>query len=324
MRKRYGIFLCILFMLSLLLAGCKEDEDTKSIKPSEKGIAVSNTGLELGLTSENYPSIDGSTSTLPLVQEIYKAMVVPTGEGEEWLNLPQTPSKTVPSYKKLIAGEVDMIFVPYASQDILKEAENQEVELEFFPVSTEALIFITSKDNTAQNITEEQVRSIYIDYAIDNWKEMGGPDKELIPLCRNADSGSQSQLDNLILKGQPMNERIKENFVELTMDGLLEQVAFYHNVSERECFGLGYTLYHYLQNVDGITGIGEKLRILNYEGIPATSETIKDGSYPLVSNYYAVVRKDLPKDHAVRKIIEWLKTDDGGKCIRRSGLYPVT
>ena len=49
-----------------------------------------------------------------------------------------------------------------------------------------------------------------------------------MPICRNADSGSQSQLDNLILQGEPMDPSIQENYVELTMEGMLEQTAFYH------------------------------------------------------------------------------------------------
>ena len=54
---------------------------------------------------------------------------------------------------------------------------------------------------------------------IDSCPVPGGPDKRLIPFCRNADSGSQSQLDNLILHGEEMDAGIEQNNVELTMEG---------------------------------------------------------------------------------------------------------
>lgn len=63
------------------------------------------------------------------------------------------------------------------------------------PVVSEALIFITPKDNETKNITMEQVQDIYLNYGIKDWSKLGGPNKEIVPICRNSDSGSQSQLD---------------------------------------------------------------------------------------------------------------------------------
>lgn len=150
-----------------------------------------------------------------------------------------------------------------------------------------------------------------------------GPDKTLIPICRNADSGSQSQMDNLILDGREMDSRIRDNYVELTMEGMLEQVAFYHNGglsgTPTDSYALGYTLYTYLEEMDGVTGIGEYLKILSFEGVEPTLETIGDGSYPLTDAYYAVVRGDLPKDHAAWSILAWLKSDAGVRAIESMG-----
>lgn len=326
MKKRTSILIIIITAFTLIIfTGCLGKASTKSNQidsTEKKPTKVSEVAVSIEVTPENYPRIDGSTSTLRLVQEIYKEVFKYVGY--ELSDLPQVASKTVPSYEKLISNQVDVILVPYASQEILDKAQKSGAELEFHPISLEALVFITAKDNSTQNISKEQVQKIYIDYGINNWKDLGGPDKELIPLCRNADSGSQSQLDNLVLKGKPMNEKIKENFVELTMDGLLEQTAFYHNVNKKDCFGLGYTLYYYLQNMGNVTDIDKALKILNYEGVAATPETISDGSYTLATSYYVVVRKDLPKDHSARSLIKWLSSKYGSECITKSGLTPIS
>jgi len=281
---------------------------------------MSNTADKLGITHQNYPRIDGSTSTLSIVRAINNAMY----QSNYNINYPEVASKTVPSYKLLINGEVDMIIVPYASSDVFALANDAGIELEFFPIASEALIFITPIENKAENITMEQARKIYLNYGITNWSELGGADRQLVPICRNSDSGSQSQLDNLILTDKEMHPDIQKNYVELTMEGMLEQVAFYHNGglsnSPTDSYALGYTLYTYLKSIGDITGIDQKLKILAFEGIAPSEESMADGSYPLTDAYYAVVRSDLPKEHSARNIIDWLRSDDGKATIKRQGI----
>jgi len=155
---------------------------------------------------------------------------------------------------------------------------------------------------------------------------LDGPDRELVPICRNSDSGSQSQIDNLILNGEKMHSAIQKNYVELTMEGMLEQVAFYHggglSGSPADSYALGYTLYTYLKNMGEITGIDEHLKMLAFEGVTPSEESIADGSYSLADGYYAVVRSDLSEGHSARSVINWLKGDDGKAVIKDLGLIP--
>jgi len=299
---------------------------TTTDDPLPEDALMTDTAKALGITAENYPRIDGSTSTLNIVKAIHRAMYEEgTAEYEKMYSL--EASKTVPSYHKLIDGEVDLIFVPYASEDVLKAAEDAGVELVFTKVAAEALIFVTPKENTTEGVTREQIRSIYLDYGITNWSELGGPDRELVPICRNADSGSQSQMDNLVLENEPMHPDIQENYVELTMEGLLELVAFYHNggfdSKPTNSYAIGYTLYTYLQNMTEMTGIGDSLKILSYDGVVPSAENIADGSYSLSDGYYAVIRADLPDGHSARAVIDWLRGVEGQDAIKDLGLIPI-
>ena len=293
------------------------DSDNKS-----KENATTSLAQTLGINYKNYPKIDGSTSTLSIARAINLAIF----QSQSNENYPDTASKTVPSYKLLINGDIDMILVPYASSDVLAEAEDRGIELEFHPIAAEALVFITPIENETENISKEEVRNIYLKNGIKNWKELNGPDKELIPICRNADSGSQSQIDNLILNGERMNFSINKNHIELTMEGMLEQVAFYHsgglNGKPTNSYALGYTLYTYFKSQGYMTGIDESLKLLAFEGIAPSEESIENGSYPLADAYYAVIRKDLPKENKARSLIEWLQGEDGKDLIRGLNLIP--
>ena len=335
---RKVLIIILIISISLTIVSCKKVEDiptppdttieqaTVESKPSIKEEVDKNlmtaTAEEYGITHENYPIIDGSTSTLQLSRVINLIMY----ESQTNANYPSEASKTVPSYKRLINEEVDLIIVPSASKDVLNLAKESGVELEFTPVVAEALIFITPKENETNNITKEEVREIYLNYGIKNWSKLGGPDKEIVPICRNSDSGSQSQIDNLILDNEKMHPNIEKNFVVLNMEDLLYQVAFYHSGGlegkPTESYAIGYTLYTYLINMCEITGIDESLNILAFEGVVPSERTIADGSYSLTDGYYAVVRSDLPQDHSGRKIIKWLKSEDGKANIRKLRLIP--
>ena len=334
------ITLILILILMFTLASCAKTDEQPEVSSSipEKPTLISDSDIEnygtdglmterahtLGITAGNYPKIDGSTSTQPISAAINRAFY----NNDENENFPNKVSKTVPSYKRLIDGKVDMIIVPYASSDILAEAKNKGVKLEFHPIAAEALVFITPKENTAKNITLAQVRKIYLENGIKDWSSLGGSNYKLVPICRNSDSGSQSQMDNLILNDQAMHPAIKNNYVELTMEGMLEQVAFYHSGGIKgkptKSYALGYTLYTYLQNVGEITGIDERLKLLAYEGVTPSEESIADGSYSLAGAYYVVIHSDLPKEHSARKIISWLTSEEGQKNLKNLGLIPAS
>ncbi len=281
-----------LFIPALLLSACGFPAQSAP----EEGIH--------GVTAENYPRVDGSAAALEIIQLVFEE-AHPSYSGGGY---PMSAMGAQESYAALIAGDLDLIIVPYASADVLAEAEDAGVELEFTKIAAEALVFITPRENTAQNITGDQVREIYLHNGINNWTALGGPDRALVPICRNADSGSQSQLDNLILHGEPMAPEIEDNYLEMTMDGMLVQVAFYHNGglngSPTNSYALGYTLYTYLRGYENWPA--EELKMLDYEGVSPTEETIASGEYPLSDGYYAVTRADIPADDPARPVIDWL------------------
>ena len=144
---------------------------------------------------------------------------------------------------------------------------------------------------------------------------------------RHSDSGSQSQLDNMILQGEPIHPDIYNNFLESTMPGMLRDTAYFHlsgnNGQPRDCYALGYTLYAYLQNHDDGDGVREDLKMLSYEGVSPTDETLLTGDYPLVDGYYAVLRKDTPKDSSTRKLLSWMLGEDFAQVMQGNGFFPV-
>ncbi|MCO5387538.1 MAG: substrate-binding domain-containing protein [Desulfosporosinus sp.] len=330
------VIICLMLVMILLFLtqGCSETgnlgESAQSQIPAapsaaQKAITLtpSEEAAAIGITAANYPRIDGSTSTLPLVQRIYKRMFHTSDNMEDrWPGLPEKASKTMKSYELLIAGDVDLILVPDPSKEVAEVAEKDGTELEYIPVGAEALVFITHEDNPVSNIDASQVQKIYADMSITDWSKLGGKNGRIVPICRNADSGSQAQLENLVLGDKKINPAVEENYMERDMNGMLQMVEEYRyfaHDSEENAYALGYTLYYYIQITQSVIG-KMSIKTLAFNGVAPTAETILAKEYPLAINYYAVMRKDLPEDHPARKIAKWLQTRDGQWEVAVSGL----
>ena len=299
--KKIIIFLLIISCITGILQGCGQDEKD--------------------FIAQNYPRIDGSTSALPIIQEIYKAMYKPEiiDNEEVWGELPHTASKTIESYKMLIDGEADLIIVPDPSEEVRKLAEDKGAELEYTPICLEALVFITHKDIITDNIATEEIKSIYTDMQINNWAQLGGQDIFIHALSRNEDSGSHALMEKFVLKGEKVNEHIENNNMTLTMFGMIDEVEnFINNNSARGWLPLGYTIYYFLQNNKEEQG-WENIKMLNIDGVEPNDKTIGSGEYPYSTNYYAVIKSDTPKGSPSRKLISWLLSVEGQEIFSNAG-----
>ena len=259
------------------------------------------------------PILDGSTSTYDITKNIYSGFYQ---NHENLASFPKDHSKTTNSYKRLIDGEVEMIFVPDPGEEVLNYAKEKGVNLRFIPIANEALIFFTDKDNKADNITTAQLHEIYVNDGIKNWKEIGGEDKELVAYCRNNDSGSHAQMENFILSGKEINERIARERISLIMASILTDVDDF-NRQNPDKFAMGYSLYYYFNNVQTVLGPTD-LKLMSIDGVAPTDETIGNGAYPYTTNYYAVVRDE--KKEKVDKFLELMQGEFGRQVISQSGL----
>lgn len=269
-----------------------------------------------GAPDVEIPILDGSTSTYNITQNIYWQFYINPQNHE---NYPKAHSKTSNSYKRLIDGEVEMIFVPDPSEEVKNYAEEKGVKLRYIPIATEALIFFTDKNNTADNITTEQLYNIYVNNSIENWSEIGGENADLVPFCRNLDSGSHAQMERFILDGKDLNEEIRKEHTSWIMSSILTEVDYF-NRNNHGKYAMGYSLYYYYFNSQTVLG-PVNLKLMSINGVAPTEESIANGTYPYTTNYYAVVRdEDNPKVDAFAKLIQ---SEFGSEIMKMSGLGAI-
>lgn len=261
-------------------------------------------------TEENYPVIDGSTATIPL-SEAFKAEFL----GKNVKDVTVTHNKTHYAYENLIDGRADLILVTYPSEDEFNYAKKNNVELEIIPVVNEAFVFFNHKDNEVKNLSLEQIQKIYTG-EIKNWSEVGGADEAIDAYQRPINSGSQTGMLNLVMNGLELAEPPKEN-VYGEMGEIVNAVASVETGKN----SIGYSYYYYATTMYDIidSDTAGRIDLLGVDGVEPTNESIKNGSYPIRTNYYIVINKNEPEDGAVRKLVNAMLSERGQKAAEAIG-----
>ena len=305
--KRITNILLIVIVI-LVVAGCvlayfyfTKDKTKPIIDPEERKALLNQEQL---FTADNYPKIDGSTATLPLA-EAFKANFTKT----DIKDVNVTHTKTHNAYVNLINGDTDLILVTYPSEDEQKLAEEKKVELEIVPIVKEAFVFFVNKSNAVNNLTLEQIQKIYTGQ-IKSWKDVGGENQRIIPFQRPENSGSQSGMLSLVMKGQKMMDPTTETLA-YTMADIVDVISDYNNGK----YAIGYSYYYYANTMYS----KDNMKFLAVDGIEPTYDNIKNGLYGIQTAYYAVIRKDEAKDSDARKLLEAMKSERGQEVAKEAG-----
>lgn len=269
---------------------------------------------------QGMPTVDGSTSTYPYTGAVYGALFINSSRHPQY---PAAHSKSYYSYERLIEGEVDVLFASTKpTEDTLRKAEQAGVELELIPIAYDAMVFFTNADNPQQGLTMEQIRDIYVNNAYDNWAQLGGQEALFVPYCRNADSGSQAQMEQFFLHGDQIHPDIRRETTSVSMASVLTDVDGARR-DDPLTWALGYSIYYYYLSASQILLPENALKLLAVDGVLPSDETIADGTYPLAGYNYAVVRADEPADSAARRMVDFLLSEQGQQCVENAGFGPL-
>ncbi|MDF2524802.1 MAG: hypothetical protein K0R31_2443 [Clostridiales bacterium] len=266
--------------------------------------------INASFNKKSYPRVDGSTATIPLSQNIAGKLLSMTPEESKQFIKHNT---THNAYVNLIEGKADIIFVTEPSIEELELAKKAGIELEVVPVVKEAFVFLVNKENPVDTISVKQLQDIY-QGKIKSWRELGGPDKEIIPYQRPDNSGSQTNMLNMVMKGLNIMDAPKA-LKPAEMSGLIEVIAAYDNSDK----AIGYSVYYFANSMYN----KETIKFVKVDGIEPNNETIKSGEYPFTSAYYAVLKKTEIEDSSARRLLAWVLSDEGQKLAEQSGYVPL-
>ena len=286
-------------------------------------------GIE-GISFENYPRVDGSTSTDPLNHIIAAKLL---GLKYEWgygivgfknyHELPVSFTSKIQCYQtngaiiNLIDNKTDLIIVARKmSEDEKQYANDAGVSLIETPIALDALDFIINSQNRVNSLSVEQIQNIYLGNTT-NWNNLGGANEEITPYIRNANSGSQEMMNELVMNNTGMPYWTVSLADELT---LFSMFIVYHELLLNKN-GICFTP-HYYKEYMVLDDSKENIKTLAVNGITPNKNSIKNKTYPFVANVYVSIRSDTDTNSMTYKLYEWLQSESGKNVIAESGYVP--
>lgn len=286
-----------------------QDVDLSEYRPFAENTKV--VSLEEASTfkiEENLPMLDGATALYPVyaafVQAVYPEKDYPLDESEI------VSSQTSYAFDRLLKGEVDMVFMAHPSENQMKNAAQQGIELTLTPIGREAFVFFVHTKNPVEELSIKQIQGIYSG-KITNWKEVGGENEKIRAFQRPEGSGSQSALIS-VMDDVPLMDPPSEDIVS-AMGGIIRETTNYRNKAN----AIGFSFRHFSQDM---VQNGE-IRHVAVEGILPTKETIQNETYPIVDQFYVITTgSDNPH---IEAFIDWMQSDQGQEIVDRTGYVPL-
>lgn len=292
-------------------AGTTNDAQTETITAAAPAETVESTAsAEPVEAADDYglPSMDGSTSATPLEIGLKSGFLdIPYDRAKELVS----HTTTHDSFKRLINGEVDLIFSVPISEEQRKLADEAGVTLFMEPVAREGFVFVVNEENPVDSLTSEQLRKIYSG-EITNWSEVGGNDEPILPYQRNTDSGSQNYMT--VFMGETPLLPPKTELTAGMMMSLMDAIAVYDNSAG----AIGYSVYSYAAQM---YANANKVKFIKVDGVAPSKATMADESYPLLSCTYIIYTDRSPE--SAREFTEKVLSDEGQGYVLDSGYLPV-
>ena len=301
-----------------VLSACKSSEtpaSSASAAPEAPASSVSELPSEMLFSEEDFPKLDGSTACIPLMAQM---MADTTGMDLEQAQSTISVSTTAYAWENfgLYPDEeyTARMLVVYEAPDYVKEElKEANAQLEQKPIGRDALVFIVNENNPVKSLTQQQLKDIYAG-KITNWKDVGGEDLDIVAFQRGEDSGSQTLFKKLLIQGGELMDPPTE-LAPAAMGELVDSIAAYNNSAN----AIGFSVYYYIDQMYSQPG----LRLLAVDDVTPSNDTIADESYPLCNEFYAVIHPDAAADSPERQLYDWLDTDAGQECIKKSGYVAV-
>ncbi|RMG00535.1 MAG: phosphate ABC transporter substrate-binding protein [Nitrospirae bacterium] len=206
----------------------------------------------------------------------------------------------------------------------LKDSEKQKYpDLIHHTIGYDGIAVIVNSKNPIKNITKKEIQGIYTG-RIRNWKELGGPDMKITFISKEE---GRSTLDLFIeyahlevkQEGEKMFHRIKgyKNFSKVPAEVIGPNSMAIVKVAENPG-AIAYVSIGAAERAEHKLG---KIKRLSLEGVEATKENVKNGTYP-ITRPLNVVTKGKPTG-IIKKFIDYLYSRQGQNIVKNLDYIPL-
>ena len=235
---------------------------------------------------------DGSTSMNKVIGALGEAF-----EAESGITVTYNATGSGAGIQAVQEGRCD---IGLASRN-LKDEEKAN-GLEGTILAYDGIAIIVNPKNPVSDLNVESIAKIYTG-EIKNWKEVGGNDAEIVLIGREAGSGTRDGFESITDTEDKCKYR-----QELTSTGdVITTVASNPNA-------IGYA---------SLASVKDTVKALKVDGVVASEETIKDGSYVVQRPFVLVTKKDAKLTESAQKFFDYVTSEAANEIIISAGVVPA-
>lgn len=289
---------------ALLLGACGGAADKSDTKSEDKGTDTAAKDIKGEVNG------DGSTTVAPVVEKINEQFATEYPD----VTVSIGTSGTGGGFEKFIAGETDF---SNASRDIKDEEkkalEDKKIEYTEFKIASDGLTVAVNKDNDfVDYLTFDELKKIYSGEA-KTWKDVRAdfPAEEIKAFSPDQSHGTYDFFSEEVLdKG------------EITAEKNADTNVIVKSVQDNKA-GIGFFGYNFYQeNKDNLKAVKIQKEGKG-EGVEATEETVKDGSYPLSRPLFIYAKNDSLKSNEAFNTFIKFTLENAKDASKESGYVPL-
>ncbi len=245
--------------------------------------------------------VDGSTTVGPIVKEFAAYYM----KNNPSANITVSESGSGNGAKSLINGMCEVASMSrFMKDNEFKAAVDKGVYPVAHAIAVDGIAVVVHPANPVKGLKTEQVRDIYTG-KITNWKQVGGPDKAIIVISRDTNSGTYECFEELALQKQ----RMAQNVEYVGSNGAMRQ-RVQSTPTAIGFLGLGFT--------------DRTVKALEINDIAPTRQTIVSGQYPIARPLFLFTNGCPTMGTHLHAFVNLYLTRKGQEIIEAIGFVPVT
>jgi phosphate transport system substrate-binding protein len=245
--------------------------------------------------------IDGSTTVGPIAKAFAEYFMAARPD----VNITVSESGSGNGAKGLVNATCDIAAMSRPMKDSeFKAAADKGIQPVAHVVALDGLPILIHPSNPVQDLTVAQVRRIYLG-EITNWNLVGGPDKTIVTISRDTNSGTYETFAKLVMEKQ----KIHESCEYVGSNGAIRQRV------QSTPAAIGYA---------GLGFVDKTVKALRINGVYPSAETVQTGEYAVARPLYLYTDKYPKLGSTLYQFMTIHLSEDGQEMVEEIGFVPVT
>jgi len=254
-----------------------------------------------GAQDSNQIVVDGSTTVGPIA----KAFAEYYMQSNPGVNITVSESGSGNGAKALINGTCQVADMSRFMKDTEFSAAVQKGVMPVaHVVAMDGIAAIVHPSNPVKEISTAQTADIYMG-KITNWNQLGGPDKPIVVVSRDTNSGTYETFESLVMKGEKMFEKVEY----LGSNGAIRQKV------QSTPTAIGYV---------GLGFVDNTVKALVVNGVVCDRQTVASGKYAIARPLYMFTNGYPTLGGHLHQFVTMHLTRKGQEMIESIGFVPVT